>query len=86
MHNSMQSMGKKYLFTALRVQKHHLSAIIARPHGKMNPNSTIAIPFDQEFIEVMLRLFRVVDKDGRIADSLLHSRGSDIHRTPRQVI
>ena len=49
----MQSMGKKYLFTR---SKHHLSAIISRPHCKMQPNRTVAILFERELNVLLQRI------------------------------
>ena len=41
---------------------------------------------EQDFIEVLLRLVRIVEQDTRIPDQLLFPRHADIDRTPSQMI
>ena len=56
------------------------------PHREVQPDGSISVLFYQQFVKILIRFLRVVDKNGRVTDGLFHPRRSDIHRTPRQVI
>ncbi len=70
----------------LNLQKHRLSPIVFRPHCKVQPDSTVAILFYQDFVIVLPGLIGIVHQDHRIAQGLLDTSDTDIHGTPRQMI
>ena len=84
--STFQFAKLQFFFQTLGVNKKNFSAIFLRPHCKVQPYRPVAIFLNQEFVELLICFFRVVDKDCRIADGLLHSRCSDIHGTPRKMV
>ena len=71
---------------SLLLYKHCLSAIVLWTNSKVNPDCTISVLLDENFVIVLLRLIRVVHQDHRISHCLLNASDSDIHGAPRQMI